>query len=848
MAYLNCLISLPLAPEVSRLSQIGAGLLPLLLIFTAVALWILYIRSLQRALERCSGVSRATSPDAVWLLLVPAFSAAWHFFVVSRLAKSLGSEFRDRNLPDAGPAPGKRVGMAMCLLPLISVGVFAAGSVAVAHYSATGVLVVSLKGVWLASALAGLICWFSYWMRIESCSRALAKPLKGDASAAPSPAPRPSFPYFPIGIAGLAVSLALTLPSAVGFLVFEASGRAAESAGAYAAIYPHWYSAYLFSGRYVSHERVSQIARQQVQRQYPQYANNPAIQGLIEQQVGQHLVQQQILLIEAQKLGIRATAADVDQLKHEGQIGHALYPDGQYIGDERYAELISEHFNLSVKEFEEELRRNIVITRLEALITASVAVGDAEVREIYRQRTTRIKFDYAVISARDLRQTINPSDRDLEAFFSKNAARYATAVPEQRRIAYFAFTGEQIPGGVAQPSQQEIQQYFAAHQSDYAVPEQARSRHILIMARRGADPATDAKSRAKAEGLLSQIQGGANFADLARKFSEDPGSKDKGGELGFAWRGMMVPEFDNAIFTQKIGETRMVKTQFGYHIVQVEERQAAQSKPLSEVQPAIQAVLVRQIAAAAEEGYAQALASEAAKNGLEKTAAAHHLQVATTPLVGVRGFISGFADPSQLLAKAFQSKQGDPPQYVPTGEGYAIFQVAAIAPPHAPNFADWKSQVAEDYRSAQLPVLLGQKTQELAAKAKAENDLAKAAKEAGATLETSDLMGFSGQAPDLGPVGQAAPQLFDLSVGEISGPISTPRVGVVARILDKQEPSPEEMARNLGQAREQILDQRRGEAFSVFLNNLSSDFKKHNLVHLKAKAKGEAMGEEAPAK
>jgi len=848
MAYLNCLISLPPVPEVSRLTQIGAGLLPLLLVFTAVAFWILYIRSLQRALERCSGLSRATSPEAVWLLLVPVFSAVWHFFVVSRLAKSLGNEFRDRNLPDAGPAPGKRVGMAMCLLPLIAVGVFAAGWLAVAHYSATGVLVVSLKGIWLASALAALICWISYWMRIEGYSRDLAKPRKGEVSVEPELNPRPKFPYFVAGIAGLGVFLALSLPSAVGFLVFEASGRGVASAGSYAVIYPHWYSRYLFTGDYVSHERVSLMARQQLQRQYPQYANNPAIQGMIEQQVGQHLVQQQILMIEAQKLGIRATAKDVDQLKHEGQIGHALYPNGQYIGDDRYAELISDHFNLSVKEFEEELRRNIVIMRLEALITASVAVSDTEVREIFRQRTTRIKFDYAVISAKDLRATINPSESELEVFFSKNAARYATAVPEQRKIAYFAFTRDQLPGGVAQPSQQEIQQYFDAHQSDYAVPEQARSRHILILARSGADPAADAKARAQAEGLLRQIQGGANFADLAKKFSEDPGSKDKGGELGFARRGMMVPEFDNAIFTQKIGETRLVKTQFGYHIVQVEERQPARSRALSEVEPGIQAVLIRQKTAAAEEDYAKALASEAAKNGLEKTAAAHHLQVATTPLVGARSFIPGFADSSQVLLKAFQSKPSDPPQYAPTGEGYAIFQVAAIVPPHAPNFADWKSQIAEDYRNEQLPVLLNQKTQELAAKAKGENDLAKAAKEVGATLKSSDLVGFSGQVPDLGPVGQAAPQLFDLSVGEISGPISTQRAGVVARILDKQQPSAEEMARNLGQAREQILDQRRGEAFSVFVNNLFSEYKKHDRVHVKAKAKDEAKGEEGPVK
>jgi peptidyl-prolyl cis-trans isomerase D len=233
------------------------------------------------------------------------------------------------------------------------------------------------------------------------------------------------------------------------------------------------------------------------------------------------------------------------------------------------------------------------------------------------------------------------------------------------------------------------------------------------------------------------------------------------------------------------------------------------------------------------------LTSEAIKNGLEKTAAAHHLPVSTTPLVGARSVISAFADSSQILGKAFQSKQGDPPQAAPTGEGAAIFQVTAIAPAHAPDFAEYKSKIAEDYRDEQLPRLLSQKTQALADKARILNDLAKAAKEVGATLKSSDLVGVSGQVPDLGQLGQVAPQLFDLSVGNFSGPINAGRTGVVAKLLDKQEPSADEIAKNLDQTRDAMLEQRRSQAFSVFLSNLMDDYKKHNRIQLpKAKAEG----------
>ena len=298
----------------------------------------------------------------------------------------------------------------------------------------------------------------------------------------------------------------------------------------------------------------------------------------------------------------------------------------------------------------------------------------------------------------------------------------------------------------------------------------------------------------------------------------------------------MVPEFDKAIFSQKIGDTEIVKSQFGYHIVQVEERKPAHSQDISEVLPTIQATLLRQTAAAAESNYAQQLTTEAAKNGLDKTAAAHHLEVTTTPPTMHQGVISSLPDGAQVLSKAFDMKQGDAPQSAATGEGYAIFQVTGISPAHAPAFADWKTHVLDDFREQMLPGLLSAKTQQLADKAKAENDLGKAAKEMGATVKTSDLVGPEGQVPDVGQVAQAAPQLLDLAVGAISGPIDSARNGVVAKILDKQEPSAADIAKNFDQTRDQMLEQRRSEAFNVFLSNVMADYKKNKRIAMNAKA------------
>jgi peptidyl-prolyl cis-trans isomerase D len=630
------------------------------------------------------------------------------------------------------------------------------------------------------------------------------------------------------------VIIAAASVSMVVYLIPGLTGQSASGADTFAVVYPHWYSRFLSAGTVISQQKVTQLANQRVQQQYPQYAGNPMILNMIEPQVGQQLVQQQILLEEAGKLGIHVTSDDVRQYLQTGPPAQVLFPNGKFIGQDKYAALIQSRFDISVAEFEDSVKEDIALRRLESLITAGVTVSDKEVHDFYLKNNEKIKFDYAVISSDDLSKQINPSDAELEAFFKKNAARYATAVPEQRTITYFAFSSSDVPGGVPQPTQQEIQQYYTAHQSEYTVPEQARSRHILIKVAPGADAKTDAAAKAKAEGILKQIQGGANFADLAKKYSDDS-SKDNGGELGFYRRGATVPEFENALFSQKIGDVKIVKSQFGYHILQVEERQSAHTQTLSEVLPTIQATLMRQKTAAAQDGFAQTLTSEAIKNGLDKTAAAHHLQLVTTPPVSQQSTIAGLPDSTALLTKAFQSKKGDPAQSAPTGEGDAVFQVTGITPAHAPAFADWKSHVLDDYRAEMLPALLRQKTNQLAAQAKSLNDLAKAARDVGATMKTSDMVGETSQVPDLGAVGQLAPQLFDLAPGAISGPINAGRTGVVAKMILKQEPGPDDVKKDFDQTRDQILDQRRSDAFQVFASNVIDDYKKHQRVLYNAK-------------
>ena len=589
---------------------------------------------------------------------------------------------------------------------------------------------------------------------------------------------------------------------------------------------------------------VQMMAQRMMQRnQYPDF-----VLPYMMQRVGQGLIQQQVELNEANRLGLSVSDAAVAKFLHTGPLGAALFPGGQYIGDQQYANLIQSNFGITREKFESEIKKELEENRLRDLVTGGVTVADSDVRASYLTQATKIKFDYAVLSADDIRKQINPTDAELQTFFKQNAAKYATAVPETRKLEYVTFGAGAVPGGTPQVSDAEAQRYYKQNPQEFHVDDSVRVRHILIKADASGGPQADAAAKAKAQGILDQLRKGGDFAKLARENSDDPGSKEQGGELGLLKRNQTVPEFDAAAFSLPVGQiSELVHTKFGYHILQVEEKQTAHTRPFDEVKTQIVAKLTEQKEAGLQQAYAQQLATEAQKTSLAQVAAAHHLQGATTDYVAQDGTIPALADSTKLLQQAFATKRMAPPQIAATGDGFAIFTVLDVKAAHAPDFASYKDHILGDYREQQIPQLLASKTAELAAKAHASNDLAAAAKAVGATVKSSDLVGRDAQVPDLGALATSAPQLFTLNVGQISGPINSGRTGVVAKLVDKQQPSADEVAKNLGQTRETMLNQQREEVFAVFVTSLTQTYQKQGRIVVNKAAQGPGGGPGAPS-
>ena len=572
---------------------------------------------------------------------------------------------------------------------------------------------------------------------------------------------------------------------------------------------------------------VNQAAQQQLQQQrLPDF-----LLPYMMQRAGTMLVQRAILKHEADRLHLEVSDADLARELQTGSFARYLFPDGKYIGDDKYINFVQTYFQLSRSDFETQVKNDMELNRLQALVTGGVSVSDNAVREAYKTQGTKVKFDYAVVSADDIRKTINPSDADLQTFFKSNAAKYATAVPEQRKIEYVSFDASNIPGGKPQVTDAEIASYYGQHQDQYQVKEQVKTRHILIQVPAGADAKTDAAAKAKAADILKQIKAGGNFADLASKNSDDPGSKTQGGELPMIPTAGLDPAYAKAAMALNPGQTSdLVKSQFGYHIIQTEQKDAAHAKSLSEVKESIIPVLEQQKAGAAEQSFATQLATEAKSTGIDKTAAAHGLKPETTDYIAKGGVVGGLADSAQLLTQAFSAAKGAAPASVSTGDGFAIFQVLDVKPAHAPDFADYKSHILDDYREQQVPQLLNAKLTKLEDRAKVLNDLKKAAAEMNIPVKSSDLVGKDGQVPDVGSMSGQAAVAFTLAKGAISAPINAGTTGIILSVTDKQEPSAEDIAKNFDATREQLLSQQHEEIFRVYIGTLTDMYTKKGAI------------------
>jgi peptidyl-prolyl cis-trans isomerase D len=582
-------------------------------------------------------------------------------------------------------------------------------------------------------------------------------------------------------------------------------------------------------GSEISSDEVRQSARQMAQQDAQRYGEmaQKLMPFLIQQETIRavdQMIDRQALLSAARRMGLRVSPEEVkDELQH-GRYAATFFPGGNFIGQVEYEDML-QRANLTAPKFEQSVGDDILLTKLQALISGSASASENEIHSQFMKDNSKVKFEYAVLKQDDLRKGLHPTDEELKAFYESHKGSYANSVPEKRKVKYAIVETGKAAADV-QVTSDDLRTYYDQHRDQYRMPEQVKVSHILIKTPLpGPDGKVDekgvAEARHRAEDLLQQLKSGAKLEDLAKKYSEDTGSAKQGGSLGWIGKGQTVPEFEKTAFSLSKGQmSDLVKSSYGFHIIRVDDKQEAHVRTLDEVKPEIEPVIKHQKGQQIAQKKADALMKQARTQGLDAAAATLGVPVITSDFFSRKDNLPGLGPANQFMDAVFASAENSPPDMAPASQGITVFQLLGVKPASTPTFEEIRSRVEDEFKNERSSTLLSQKVQELSDRAKAEHDLKRAAKELGATVKTSDFVLPDGQVPDVGSMSGQAAVAFTMKPGEISGPISSGANAVVLSVLENQQPTDADFTAKRDQIRDQLLLGKQEERFKLFVSSL----------------------------
>jgi len=526
------------------------------------------------------------------------------------------------------------------------------------------------------------------------------------------------------------------------------------------------------------------ITSQEVSRTIRNMTSNrqlpPELLSIYVPQIIQQMINEHAMAYEADRLGLRVSQEETDTAIIDS-LPPQLIKDGKVDGATLNAVLQQQ--GVSLADLRTSKARELLIGKLEQIIARGVVISPRDIEAEYRHRNEKTKIQYALLAPAKYQAEAEPNEADLRAYYDSHKSDFK--VPEKRSFALIILDPQKIAAGTVPPDEKLMAEYNS-RRSEFQTPERVKARHILLKA----DASNDAKVKPKAEALLKQIQGGADFAKLAKENSEDPGSKDQGGEVGWMVRGQMVPEFEKAGFSLAVGQTSgLVKTTYGYHILQVEAHEQAHQQTFDEVKGQLLADYQKRQANQQMQSLSDKAVAELRKDPAHPEKAAE--AVGTTVVradnvqagdpIPVVGTSKEFSDATAGLRKG-EVTAGP----VVLQDGKAVLaDVTDVQPSHPATFEEARSEVKSKATQEKLNQILTDKANELFSKAQSMGgDLEKAAKAMNIELKTSADVDRQGAIESVGTA-SSVPDAFTKPVGALIGPMTVTGGRLIAKVVSK---------------------------------------------------------------
>jgi len=553
------------------------------------------------------------------------------------------------------------------------------------------------------------------------------------------------------------------------------------------------------------------------------------LESLYARQILNQLVFQKEMEYEAKRLGIHVS--DQERAARIRQFLPTAYNGDTFVGMDRYAAEVQARFQLTVPVFEELIRQGLLQDKFRKLVTDGISAGPSELQDEFKYKNEKVKLDYAFIKPEDLEAKITPDQAEIKAAYEKDRSRYQ--VPEKRVVRYGLVDLTQLRQN-AQISDAELKAQYQQNIQQYEVPNRAHVEHVLLMTVGKTDAEVE-EIRQKAEDVLKQAKKGTNFEELAKKYSEDPGSKDKGGDLGWITQGQTVPEFEKTAFGLDKGKiSDLVKTQYGFHIIKVLDKETAHTKPFEEVKDSIRTPLLLTKVdklASDEADQLSATIRKSNKVSLDDLAKQFHLSLGETRPVTATDPILELGNSKEAKDAIFRLRQDDLSLPIRTDRGYLVLSVKQIQPAHPGSLDEVRDKIIAELKQQKSAELARTKAEELAKRVKGGEKFEAAAKSLGLEGKTSDLFARNGSIS--GAVsGKQVAAAFQLKPGDVGAPVNLGANWFVYRVAEKQEPNPADFEKQKKELTDQVLQTKRTMAFEAFRTSLEARLRQEGKLQI----------------
>ena len=523
-------------------------------------------------------------------------------------------------------------------------------------------------------------------------------------------------------------------------------------------------------------------------------------------QVLDGLIADKIVLEEARRMGLKVTDEEVRRQILQQPGFQDL--DGSFIGQEVYNDILRSN-GYRPGEFEATVRSQLLTGKVREVLSENLYVSDDEIADAYREGVERAKIRFVELPADRFAAEVKLTEADLHEYFESHRRDYR--IPEQRVVDYLLLEPSLLRATLA-IDEEEIRAYYDEHVDEFREEERVHARHILLKVDR---ERSDEEAVRQLEAIRRRIEAGEDFAALASQVSEDPGSKSRGGELGFFGRGQMIREFEEAAFSAAPGDlVGPVLTNFGYHLIEVLDRREAGRRPLEEVRERIRDQLLSLRATSLAESRAQELAERIEREGLDAPEQMRALADTeegitfhTTPPFGREDNVSGIGRATAFSVAAFELEPGKVSDAVRVARGWAVLQLREVHQPRLPDLDEGRQEVERAVRETRQLELARQRLQEGRATA-AESGIDALAAELELEVEESPEFGRRGSIGRLGVQAQLAAEALSLEVGEVAGPLLLERSALLFEVVERKVFDPAAFEREKDEIRSLVRQER----------------------------------------